>query len=194
MRYTQAAAPSDVTYIDACAAPGATTVLMGADDGSYLARVPFAFRYWATDLAANFSVGVTSNGYVSMMGAADAWTTGTIPDPDDDNGVIAAHWRDLVNNGNQCIATVGAAPSRKWVVSWPNSRNYAGAGTLNFEIILSEGSNTIDVVYQTMTGALAGTSGVENQTGTMGVAGCPGGTLYTCTPTAGTRIRYTPSP
>jgi hypothetical protein len=45
--------------------------------------------------------------YVSpeMTGAEDLWLSGTIPDPDDENGVIAAHWRDLVNTGVQCVAT-----------------------------------------------------------------------------------------
>jgi hypothetical protein len=186
--------PADVTYTNVCALPGATRVLTGTDDGATPAPLPFPFRYWATNMPMGSMINVCSNGWIGMTGAADSSLSGSVPSAATPNGVIAAHWVDIVNRESQCIATVGTAPARRWIVQWPNSRYFgSGLGNLDFEIVLHEGSNNIDVLYQNMTGANAGVAGIENQAGTAGVAGCPGGSAFSCAPPSGTRIRYIPS-
>ena len=65
---------------------------------------------------------------------------------------------------------------------------------LTFEIVLTETTRTIDLVYGTMMGARSSTVGVENQTGSAAVSGCPGGTVYSCVPASNTSVRFVPIP
>jgi hypothetical protein len=157
--------------------------------------LPFAFRYWTTDLAPNAQINITSNGWIGMLGDTAADLGGTLPNAGAPNGVIAAYWRDNYNRSpGMCVATVGTAPSRQWVVEWLNQYHYgSGSESLTYEIVLSETTNTIDLVYQTMSGVGTGTVGTENAGGTAGVGGCAGGG-YSCGPTSGYRTRFAPTP
>ncbi len=194
--YMQVASPAGVTFRDACGAPGAMTYLSPADDSSALVPLPFPFRYWSASLAAGAMINICSNGWIGMDGVAGNSLGGSVPSASAPNAVIAAHWGDNYNNtpNGQCVATFGTAPNRQWVVEW-NDDYYCcsrGAGvSLTYEIILSESTNTIDLVYRTMSGARAQTMGLENQTGTLGVNACPGGT-GSCIPTAGQVVRFVP--
>ena len=194
-RYMRTVAPAGTTYTPACMLPGVTTVLTGVDDSSVVAMLPFPFRYWATDMPANSTINVTSNGWIGLDGVPNASLSGTIPTTTTPNAVIAAHWIDLVNTGSQCIATTGTAPNRRWIVEWPNSRYFGGtAGNPTFEIVLHEGTNNIDLAYQNMPGSASATSGLENQTGTLGISACATATTYNCAMTAGTIVRFVPIP
>lgn len=189
-------APELVPYIDACAAPGMMGVLAGADDQTTTVNLPFPFRYWATDLAAGSPVAVSSNGWISLAGPAAFSSSGPVPSTSTPNGVVAVFSRDLVLRGPICIATVGEAPNRQWVVEFREVRNWLGGDEqrFTFEIILSEATRTIDFVYQSMMGASSTAYvGIENQTGMQGINACPGGTGM-CIPTAGQRIRFNPIP
>jgi hypothetical protein len=82
------------------------------------------------------------------------------------------------------------------VIQWQSASHYNGAGeVLTFEIVFTETSNTIDLVYRTMTGATASPTavGIENDDGSLGVGGCPGGT-YACAPAPNSRTRFVPAP
>jgi hypothetical protein len=75
-------------------------------------------------------------------------------------------------------------------------RNTGGASTnvLNFEVSLNERDASIDLLYATMTGALAATVGVENPAGTEAVGGCPAGpTVTSCVIPANARFRFEPA-
>ena len=192
-RYVQQGSPQ--TFIDACSVPGRLTYLAGADDAAVRVSLPFAFRYWTTDLAANAQINLTSNGWIGMLGDTAADLGGTLPNASAPNGVIAAYWRDNYNRSpGMCVATVGTAPNRQWVVEWQNQYHYgSGSESLTYEIVLSETTNTIDLVYQTMSGVGSGAVGSENAAGTAGVGGCPGGGTI-CGPTSGYRTRFAPAP
>lgn len=186
----------EAPYVDACAAPGRTVILPSADDQSARVMLPFPFRFWATDLPAGAMINITTNGWIGMNGTASADRFPTAPPTAAaPNAMIAVHWRDLVTRASGiCIATVGTAPTRQWVVEWRDVENFSPGGeSLTFEAVLTEGAGTIDLIYQSMTGALAGGMAVENQTGTMAVNACPGGTA-TCVPTTGQRVRFVPIP
>ncbi len=194
-RHVLVPAPSSVTFVDACAATGAARVLVSIDDGSVPARLPFAFRYWATDLPAASLVTVGSNGFIGMDGVASASLGGTIPSVTVPNALIAAHWTDIMTRATGvCVATVGTAPNRQFVVEWSDATYFMSVGTehLTFEIVLTETTNTIDLIFQDMRSARSGTVGVENQTGTAGVGGCALG-ASTCVPATGQRARFVPS-
>ena len=64
---------------------------------------------------------------------------------------------------------------------------------MTYEVILAEGSGTIDFAYQQMAGTPAQIVGIENEAGTAGLGGCTGG-ADSCAPTGGARIRFTPAP
>jgi hypothetical protein len=185
-----------VPFIDACAAAGHTVVLSTTDDGSTQVPLPFAFRYWASDLPVGAMVNISSNGFISMNASPDATYFGmSIPSATTPNGVIALHWGDDYTSGmGICVATVGTAPNRQWVVEWSQSYYCCSPGpVLTYEAILNENSGIIDLAYETMTSARSEFTGLEDPTGTMGIGGC-GATTYMCLPTAGTRVRFTPTP
>jgi hypothetical protein len=196
-RYRQETpAAGSVPFINACALPGHMEVLNVVDDTQISATLPFNFRFWATDLAAGAPINVTSNGWIGMTGAASADRFPTaIPNALAPNGFIAALWGDdYTRTPGICIATTGTAPNRQFIVHWADAHYFADASAhLNFEIILSEGSNQIDIVYGTMMGMSARGVGIEDQTGSMGLNGSPCCT-GTCDPTTGTNIRYVPIP
>ncbi|MEI8255963.1 MAG: hypothetical protein WCJ30_09865, partial [Deltaproteobacteria bacterium] len=193
--YVQSASPAGVTFLDACAAPGAMTYLPSTDDSSAQVPLPFPFRYWTASLATGALVNICSNGWIGMDGVSGNSLSGTVPTASAPNAVIAPHWGDNYNSSpGQCVATFGTAPNRQWVVEWSDAYyccSRPAGTTLTYEVILNESTNTIDFVYRTMSGARAQTMGIENQTGTLGVNACAGGT-GSCIPTAGQVIRFTP--
>jgi hypothetical protein len=183
-------------FIDACAVPGHSVVLPNADDGSTLVPLPFPFRYWATNLPSGSMINVSSNGFMNMDGVPSALYFGmTVPSTSAPNSTIFPHWGDdHTGDMGMCIATVGAAPNRQWVVEWSQSYYCCSPGPiLTYEVVLNENSGIIDLIFQTMTGARAELTGLEDPTGTMGIGGC-GATMYSCLPTTGSRVRYSPIP
>jgi hypothetical protein len=189
------ATAAEVPFIDACTVPGATMHLAATDDGSTRVPLGFAFRYWATDLPTGAMINISTNGFISMDGVASAAYSGvSVPSTSTPNAVIAAHWGDDVTRGAICVATVGTAPNRQWVVHWPDTRYFADTAPHNtFEIILNESSGIIDLVYGPMMGTRAQAMGIENQTGMMGINACPGG-VGNCAPTTDQRVRFLPIP
>jgi hypothetical protein len=197
-RYMQTApTAAEVPFVDVCALPGHMSFFSaGDDDDAISTTLPFPFRFWARDLPMGASVNITTNGFISMDGLFDDSLYGMIPDTETPNALIAPHWTDTYMRGPICVATVGTAPLRQWIVQW-NDALYCCGGPgdpthLTYEIILTEGSATIDFVYQTMTAARDAVTGIEDQTGMMYINGC-GGTDE-CTPTAGQRMRFVPIP
>jgi len=188
--------PAGVTFIDACAAPGATTYLPGVDDGDVQIPLPFAFRYWDTDLGAGAFINVSSNGWISMDGVAGSAPAGAIPSLARPNAVIAPFWHDGLNRTpGQCVATIGTAPDRQWVLEWSNQL-YSGSppdASLTYEIILSETTHEIDFAYAMFIYPLFGAIGIENFVGNAGVNGCSGGQAN-CMPASGQVMRFQPIP
>jgi len=182
-------------WIDACAAAGHLTFLPSTDDSSVLTPIPFPFRYWATNLAAGAMINISSNGFMSMDGLANNSLGGSIPSTGTPNATIAPHWGDLfTGTAGICVATVGAAPNRQWVVEWSGARNFGGSNVLNFEVVLTENNAFIDIIFDMLTAPTSHVTGIEDQTGAMALGGCAGGTSTTCIPTTGMRARFEPIP
>ncbi len=190
---------STVPYLDACGATGSRRVIPSADDSGAAATLPFATRWWGAALMAGSSMYVSSNGFLLVAPVATAnSTSGTIPDAMAPNGLIAAQWRDLLTRDTgACIATLGTAPSRRWVAQWDNASNYpTGTGSLNFEVIVHEGSGIIDLAYGVMSMSdttRTTTVGLESPDGLRAVGGCTDGTSL-CVSASNTRARFTPAP
>lgn len=187
---------AEVPFVDACAAMGATTHLPAADDSSTRVTLPFPFRYWATDLPSGAMINITSNGWIGMDGATSASLFGMVPSATTPNAVIAAHWNDgHTRTPGICVATVGTAPSRQWIVQWQDAYYCCGEPSPSrntYQVVLHEGSGVIDLVYESIVAPELGAMGLEDQTGTMGINSCAPATE--CNPSTGLRVRYLPIP
>lgn len=172
---------STATFLDACAGQ---TPIKPALGGSATATMPFTFTlYTATSTTVKFS----PRGIVTLGGSIPALPT-NYNLPLATNSVtkpgIFVFWDDLAYNATGsgiCTKTFGSAPNRQFVIEWKsmtfNSPAADKPADLTFEAILSEGTNYIDVVYSTMTGANqfradgdSATIGFQNTTGTLGTA------------------------
>jgi len=74
-----------------------------------------------------------------------------------------------------CVAAVGAAPNRRQIVTFSDVHFCCTDDPtvhMTFSVMLNEGTNVIDIVYQTMAGlgtdGSRGTVGVQNGNGTVG--------------------------
>lgn len=140
-------------------------------------------------------ISLTPNGSVVMNTATNAGDRTPLGSPMLPNFVIGPYYRDQLNRGPQCVVTVGTAPTRRWVNQWNDAANCCALPDfmmihLTYEVILHEGSNVIDFVYQRLDGARPGYIGLENDTGMMSVQPSPGLT----TPMVGRNYRFTPIP
>jgi hypothetical protein len=191
-RYEVSALPTTEEYIDACALPGATRVLDGADDVRVAVELAFPFRYWSSELTAGTVLNWTTNGYLQMNEVRTALPVGRIPDADTPNGVVAAYWGDLINVREQCHAVMGTAPARRQVFEWPDTHHCCPAmmPQLSIEVVLHERTHLIDFLYRSRVGMRAFTVGIENETGTAAVSPCPMNSM--CIPAS--NYRFTPSP
>jgi hypothetical protein len=157
-------------FVDACAIAGRATYLQGLDDGSVRVALPFAIRFWTGTLAAGTGVNVTSNGWFSFDGAASAVYYGMLPDPAAPNAVVAPYFTDLFTSATGvCIATVGLAPNRRFVVEWADAVFLSDRSrSVTFEAVINESNSVIEFYYDRMAAPPVGqnvTIGVENPAG-----------------------------
>jgi hypothetical protein len=191
--YTNYVESSPVTaFVDACTIPGHTNVVVSADNVTAAITLPFTFRFYAN---IGTSAWVSSNGIVGFGSpTSTSFSPSCLPSTSAPRNSVFAFWDDLRTRvDGVCVGTLGAAPNRVQVLTWsdvyvrPDTTTHA-----TFSVLLGEGTNTVDIVYQTLTGAgtdaAHATIGVQNQVGTIA-------TEHSCSMAglaAGTSIRFTP--
>lgn len=191
--YTTYTESSPVTgFVDACSMPGHTVVLVSVDDDTAVTTLPFEFIFYGYR---GTSAWVSSNGVIGFGSTASSTLSNAcLPSTSGPQNALFAFWDDLVTStAGVCLGTLGAAPNRVHVVTWSNAHTFGDAtSVLTFSAMLTETANTVDVVYQTLTGATAtgasATVGVQNQDRTMA-------TQHSCDTASlasGTAIRFTP--
>ena len=190
--YTVATDVSALRWIDACSLPGHVTALTDTNGGTYAADLPFRFRYWGTPVPAHAVVTVTPDGYVTFQHSPPTPANGIVPNHGDGvDAVIAAQWRDLATRGaGMCIATAGNVGARTWVVEWADVHYVTSAlGHLNFEVVLNETTNVVDLAYGSQTLPEPATVGLEDWAGANAVIpfGVPQPILF-----SGRNARFTP--
>jgi hypothetical protein len=171
------------------------TYLANADDDAVAITVPFTYtlaEYTGTDAWVN------SNGtFGSGTSTSTNWSYACPVDHSAPHNALLAFSEDLIQRTGVCVATVGTAPHRQLVVTWSDAGfccPIASTDHLTFSAILSEGSNIVDVVYQTMMGhammgdgnsaAVGITNGTSNQFYSFS---CDSPSIM-----SGTAIRFTP--
>ena len=122
------------------------------DDQSFNGiALPFSFTYGAT-VFSHFAV--SSNGFISLGTSASISTsTGNFSPLSNtfaNNNIIAPLGTDLLSSTTGVLSriTLGIAPARTLVIQWKDY-GFTGGGPelMNFQIRLSEGTNTIQFVY-----------------------------------------------
>jgi uncharacterized repeat protein (TIGR01451 family) len=150
-----------------------TPTVVGCDDCvNGPIPLPFTFNFYGADYAAIF---VSSNGFVTFT--SPSYPGGCCGDPIPTAGnidnFIAGMWTDLYpgGGGNVRYATLGSAPNREFVVGYYGVPYCCTNGSLTFEIILHEGSHTIELQYGAAltNGVRTTTAGIENSDGTIGL-------------------------
>jgi hypothetical protein len=169
----------------------------------------FTFNFNGVDYT---QASVNSNGFLAMgatvVSSYTALSSGT------SNNVIAALNNDLQGGGTGSeltYKTEGSAPNRVFIVQWKLYKKYGATGdNYNFQIRLNETSNTVQLVYGTVTNnatattmqvGLRGASSADfhNRTTTTDWAASTKGTLNTQTmalsatiyPTSGATYTFT---
>jgi hypothetical protein len=168
-RYTRATSP--LGFLDACTAPGSHRALIAVDQAYAVEGLPFSFRFYG---AAQTLAVINVNGMVSFSSAAAlaADANATLPHPAIPS-TIFPFWDDLQTRApGVCIATLGAAPDRRFVIEWRDAGFAGGANPdahLDFEVVLSESSHLIDVIYRRMDDSTARATGSSATIGLQGV-------------------------
>ncbi len=189
------------TFVDACTAEATRPMFTSLDDAiSTSVPIGFTVRAYGADYSTML---VSTNGMVVLGDAAL-----TAPPPISGGGdvfpwlgaprpVFAPFWDDLVlrTAGSVCVRTLGTAPSRTTVVEWFDASLYMGeTARLTFELILREGTNQVDFLYQTLTPGMVPAARLEGGSAGVGVQGAMGLDATRRTAAVGTArgIRFAP--
>jgi hypothetical protein len=146
--YTVSASP--LPFINACEQPNATVVLRSIDDAFFSQiRIPW-FNFFGVPGQLAW---VSTNGVLGF-GSADATFSNECFFNYIDRAVFA-FWDDLLTGPDGiCLVELGQSPNRQYVATWQNTAilEVSDSTSLTFSIVLSENTQTIDVLYQRMTG------------------------------------------
>ncbi len=125
-------------WVDACAAPGSQRVLVGADDEAVTLTLPFEFRYVGRVYS---QVGVSSNGAVGFPTVLPLAANQDLPYRPMGDALFPL-WTDLQLPSGVCVATVGAAPDRRFVIEYERARRPGSTDFFaTFEVVLDERTN-----------------------------------------------------
>jgi len=130
--------------------------------------LPFGFSFYgiqATKTATFNRNGVVAfNGTAPPSGANTAFKSTFLPEntklPVSVSPGLYVFWDKLNYNNTAtaiCHGTSGTAPNRQFVFTWRNMKGYGNTDNstnLTFSAVLTEGSDTIDLVYKTMSSAV----------------------------------------
>ena len=141
---------SQITYNFTGIESSSTNLNLG-DDSTATYALPFSFSFYGSNYS---SLTVSSNGRIIFSSTTSSGVSNhCLPSVDHPEPQIAPFWDDLkpstsTGGGAVYVTTVGTAPNRKVIVEWKNVPHYGfQTGTVTFEAVLYEGSNTIEFHY-----------------------------------------------
>lgn len=170
---------STLTYTNVTPATSATTIwnTYADDQVSSAINLPFTFNFYGQAIT---QVYANSNGYITLQNNNSSSVAQTLPSTSTPNNVIALAWRDLiidpsVNSGaNVRYFTNGSAPNRIFIMEFSKLIFFSNnSGDVSGQIRLYESDNHIEIAAVNVNdnGAnLSKTMGIENSTGTSGIA------------------------
>lgn len=121
--YIASASPAYVRWTDACSLPGATRFLQGATDAFATVSLPFPLRYFGRAYPEGHPIALLSSGVIEFEpNTADPMFLYLPTGP----AIVATEAlsgrRGQVGAEGVCVAVVGVAPDRRWVITWPSLR------------------------------------------------------------------------
>lgn len=129
-----------------------TTLVSGTwdDTNSSLITLPFSFTY---DNVPYSTVGISTNGFLTLGAQTTTVYCGLQTSPANS---IAGYGTDLVNASASSIVrygTSGSAPNRRFIVEWSDCDHYSNGqqNHITFQVVLNETTNTVQVVFGTIT-------------------------------------------
>jgi hypothetical protein len=144
-----------------------TQVSLKDDEVSDAIPLGFSFNFYGKDYTEVF---ISSNGFLTFTEDTDPGCCQRLPLPteDDINNLIAGFWHDLNPRGGGEIRyeTLGTEGNKEFVVGFYDVPHYRGP-PVTFEMILHEGSNSIELQYASA--PTDHTVGIENAEGTIGL-------------------------
>jgi hypothetical protein len=157
---TTSAAP----FVDACAISGSTVFPGLAGQGSWATSaavtLPITFSFFGTAETKFWlgSEGTLGFGNANGLDFPDDCSGNGPPALLTDYAAIAAFGDDYLVPGKVCYATVGTAPNRQLIASWDQDTYSLGdpSFALNVSIVLSETTNTVDLLYEVPSAASDG--------------------------------------
>lgn len=169
-----------LTFAPEAVGPNATPITTdntGAafDDEAYTGAIPlgFGFNFFGNRYT---NIYVSSNGWASFTApTSSVFSRSAIPATGTPNNLIAMWWADLDpgDSGTVTYETTGSTPNRKFILNFDNVADYTSGGTPStFQLVLTETTNTVDLHCTSCTngGSVSRTQGIENATGTVGLA------------------------
>ena len=152
-----------------------TELFLDDDEVSGGIAIGFDFDFYGTTFTELF---VSSNGFLTFdSGSGSGCCSGdTIPTPGDpDNAILGFHTDIEADAGGSIFhELLGTPGSREFVVSFEDVPFFFASGVANFQAILHEGTNDIELQYgflshdQDDEGSVS--AGIENATGTDGLS------------------------
>ncbi len=131
------------SWVDAAAG----TPLNLSDDGEISLTLPFNFGFYGAT-SSDMRVGNNGGLLFDALSGEVPYTNYAL-DQISINNLIAPFWDDLdESNGNVYYKTIGAAPSRRFVIEWHKRPHYNGKGEATVEAILYESTHNIKFQYQ----------------------------------------------
>jgi hypothetical protein len=149
-------------------------IVTGCDDCIAPEAIGFTFEFYGQSYS---TAQVSSNGFLSFdQFASQGCCSGRpIPADDDVNEAVVGFWTDLCPGcaGQMLLETQGSAPDREFVVDY-NVVSYccsSEAPFVNFQLILHEGSNAVELQYGDMADDFGRfkSAGIENADGSDGI-------------------------
>ena len=158
------------SFADISGSSGGASILSGTDDGTAPLALPFGFRFYGqvyslACVSANgalYFVTATSQcaGFDTDFANVDI-TAAPVPN---DRPAVLPYWTDLTfqvaGGGSVFYQTLGAAPSRRFVVQWNNAYPQGSSSPVTFQVVLSEQGNRVLFQYKTV--ALDATDAARN--------------------------------
>jgi len=147
-----------------------TAVTLGDDQTSAALPIGFNFGFYGNSYS---QFVIASNGFISFDLAAPngCCTGGLLPGAGTPNNIITFPWEDFNPGAGGTIDyfTTGISPNQKLVVNFNAIPHFGGGGSpMTSQIVLSEGSNIIQVhITQMTTDGGNHTLGIENSNGTL---------------------------
>ena len=187
MSYTQ----STPTY--SYESTAGTALTLGDDQTISNLPIGFTFSYWGTNFT---TVNICSNGWISFTNAGGDIVGGS-PNSVVSNG-IHANAMDLFPISGYFVRyqTIGSSPNRKFVVSYHIGYYSCNSSTTlftDFQIVLSETTNTIQINVSTHPGCSSGASlqGISNNNNSQ-IITTTGRNGVNWSPTSNSSVLFTP--